>query len=130
MGRVRARKILSQDKAILELPRKSATPRGNCSSPGFSAFYGFLRRRWPLFAALVGVVAAAAWPYVGLGLNLSASAPRGIYRAVAETPARGSLVIACLPASIAAFAARGYLTAGAAGVGSPFSSAWVPARAT
>ncbi len=113
MGRVRTREILSQDKAILALPRKSATPRVKCSSPRFSAFYGFLGRRWPLFAALVGVVSAAAGPHVGLGLNLSASAPRGIYRAVAGTPARGSLVVACLPASIAAFGrAHGYLAAG------------------
>src|SRR5207245_6959013 len=45
--------------------------------------------------------------------NLSYSAPRGIYRRVADTPARGALVVACLPDTIAAFGrARGYLGPG------------------
>jgi len=63
--------------------------------------------------ALVGAVGAVVGPHLGLGLNLSASAPRGLYRKVTNAPARGALVIVCLPPPIARFGrARGYLGAG------------------
>ena len=62
-----------------------------------------------LDAAAGATVAARA----GVGLNLSASAPRGLYRMVASTPIRDSLVVTCLPADVAAFGlVRGYLGAG------------------
>jgi conjugative transfer signal peptidase TraF len=50
---------------------------------------------------------------VGVGLNLSASAPRGLYRLVSGAPTRDALVVACLPPDVAAFGlARGYLGVG------------------
>src|SRR5207302_6958602 len=60
-----------------------------------------------------GVTSAAAGLRLGVGLNLSRSEPRGIYRSVADTPDRGGLVVVCLPAPIAGFGrARGYLGPG------------------
>jgi conjugative transfer signal peptidase TraF len=66
---------------------------------------------------LVGVwiTGALAAAILGLGLhaNLSPSAPRGLYRAVAGTPTRGVLVAACVSVEAAALGrARGYLGAG------------------
>jgi len=61
---------------------------------------------------LVGALAAAI---LGLGLrvNLSPSAPRGVYRAITETPTRGAWVAACVSAEAAMLGrARGYLGAG------------------
>jgi conjugative transfer signal peptidase TraF len=61
----------------------------------------------------MSVTGAVLGLHLGLGVNLSASAPRGIYRMVAGAPARGALVVACLPAAVAAFGrARGYLGPG------------------
>ena len=67
--------------------------------------------------ALVGVLLAGALAaaILGLGLrvNLSPSAPRGLYRAVAGTPTRGAWVAACVSPEAAALGrARGYLGAG------------------
>ena len=67
--------------------------------------------------ALVGVLLAGALAaaVLGLGLhvNLSASAPRGLYRAIPGTPTRGALVAACVSVEAAALGrARGYLGAG------------------
>jgi conjugative transfer signal peptidase TraF len=62
-----------------------------------------------LSAAAGATIAARA----GVGLNLSASAPRGLYRTVAGAPSRGALVVACLPSDVAAFGVvRGYLGPG------------------
>ncbi len=61
---------------------------------------------------LAGALAAAT---LGLGLhvNLSPSAPRGLYHAVAGTPTRGAWVAACVSPEAAALGrARGYLGAG------------------
>ncbi len=67
--------------------------------------------------ALVGVLLVGALPaaILGLGLhvNLSPSAPRGLYRAIAGTPNRGAWVAACVGAEAAALGrARGYLGPG------------------
>ena len=63
--------------------------------------------------ALISVTGAAIGICVGVGLNVSRSAPRGIYRAVAEAPTRGALVVACLPGAVAGFGReRGYLGPG------------------
>jgi len=63
--------------------------------------------------ALVGVLLAAAIRGLGLHLNLSPSAPRGLYRALAGTPTRGAWVAACVSPEAAALGrARGYLGAG------------------
>src|SRR5437667_419499 len=61
---------------------------------------------------LVGALAAAT---LGLGLrvNLSPSAPLGVYRAITGTPTRGAWVAACVSAEAAVLGrARGYLGAG------------------
>src|SRR5213593_5310475 len=61
---------------------------------------------------LAGALAAAI---LGLGLhvNLSPSAPRGLYRAVTGTPTRGAWVAACVSPEAAALGrARGYLGPG------------------
>jgi conjugative transfer signal peptidase TraF len=50
---------------------------------------------------------------LGLHVNLSASAPRGLYRTVAGRPTRGAWVVACVSQESAAFGrARGYLGPG------------------
>ena len=50
---------------------------------------------------------------VKLLLNVSRSAPRGIYLAVATAPARSAFVVACLPPEVAVIGrARGYLGPG------------------
>ena len=60
----------------------------------------------------VGVLLAALLAF-GLHVNLSASAPRGLYRMVAGLPTRGAWVVACVRLPSAALAhARGYLGAG------------------
>jgi len=78
--------------------------------------------RGPLVVTLIVAGIAVVAPYfgvcsrpnVGLGVNMSGSAPRGLYRVVPEGPARGALVVACLPPVVAAFGrTRGYLGAGA-----------------
>ena len=71
----------------------------------------------PVGRAVVGVAIAGALLAVILGLglhvNLSASAPRGLYRAVAGTPIRGAWVAACVSPEAAAIGrARGYLWPG------------------
>jgi conjugative transfer signal peptidase TraF len=63
-----------------------------------------------ILAVAAGVSLAAR---AGVGLNLSASAPRGLYRTVAGAPTHGALVVICLPPDVAVFGlARGYLGAG------------------
>jgi conjugative transfer signal peptidase TraF len=50
---------------------------------------------------------------IGFGLNLSGSAPRGLYRAVPGIPTRGALVVTCLPSDVGSFGRlRGYLGSG------------------
>ena len=71
----------------------------------------------PVGRAVVGVAIAGALlaAILGLGLhvNLSPSAPRGLYRAVAGTPIRGAWVAACVSLEAAAIGrARGYLWPG------------------
>jgi len=71
------------------------------------------RQRWPLYIGLTSIACVAAGLRLGVGLNVSRSAPRGIYRTVADPPARGALVVACLPTAVGAFGrARGYLRPG------------------
>jgi conjugative transfer signal peptidase TraF len=49
----------------------------------------------------------------GLRLNLTGSLPVGLYVTSPSLPVRGALVLACLPATVAAFAhARGYVPRG------------------
>ena len=60
----------------------------------------------------VGVLLAAILAF-GLHVNLSASAPRGLYRMVAGSPTRGAWVVACVsPQSAALARARSYLGPG------------------
>src|SRR5881296_3096055 len=61
------------------------------------------------------VVALAAGRLAGLRLNLTGSLPVGLYLAAGDVPARGALVLVCLPPEVAAFArARGYVPRGGA----------------
>src|SRR5712664_994711 len=60
----------------------------------------------PIVLLMIGCLA-------GLRLNLTGSLPVGLYVTSASMPARGALVLACLPAKVAAFAhARGYVPRG------------------
>src|SRR2546427_8693759 len=60
------------------------------------------------------VLLAAGW-IAGLRLNLTGSLPVGLYLAAGAAPARGALVLVCLPPEVAAFArARGYVPRGGA----------------
>jgi conjugative transfer signal peptidase TraF len=62
----------------------------------------------PVAGVLLVVILA-----LGLHVNLSASAPRGLYRAVAGRPTRGAWVVACVSPHAADLArARGYLRPG------------------
>ncbi len=83
----------------LHVPRRSA-----CGRPSAR----------PVVALLaVGALLAAIVAF-GLHVNLSASAPRGLYRMVAGSPTRGAWVVACVSPPLAALArARGYLGPGA-----------------
>src|SRR5437879_11485189 len=62
----------------------------------------------PLAGALIAAILG-----LGLHVNLSPSAPRGLYRAITGTPNRGAWVAACVSPEAAALGrARGYLGAG------------------
>jgi conjugative transfer signal peptidase TraF len=62
----------------------------------------------PLAGALIAAILG-----LGLHMNLSPSAPRGLYRTVTGTPTRGAWVAACVSPEAAALGrARGYLEAG------------------
>src|SRR2546425_178435 len=59
-----------------------------------------------------GLLAFMGW-LAGLRLNLTGSLPVGLYVISPSLPVRGALVLACLPAKVAAFAhARGYVPRG------------------
>jgi hypothetical protein len=81
--------VISQDKAMLRMPRNPATPWLDPSSTRVRACYGFPRLRWPLFVTLSSAISAVAGPRVGVGLNVLKSAPRGLYRAVVDAPGSG-----------------------------------------
>ena len=72
-------------------------------------------RQRRVFVGVAGglvLVAAGAWGS-GLRFNLSASLPPGFYIVSRGGVARGSIVLACLPANVADFArARGYVPRG------------------
>jgi conjugative transfer signal peptidase TraF len=113
MGGSRAAIVLSQDKAVPQLSPNSSSSRDKPCGNALRGCGRFAARRWPVVAVLLSLVASAAGPSLGFGLNLSRSAPRGLYQTVAAAPARGTLVVACLPPAVAAFGrARGYLGAG------------------
>ena len=65
------------------------------------------------------VALLAASRLAGLRLNFTGSLPVGLYLAARGAPARGALVLVCLPRQVAAFAiARGYVPRGGACPGS------------
>ena len=72
-----------------------------------------LVRRWPVSVLLVcSAIVGGTWLW-GLRLNISRSAPRGLYRTLATSPARGAFIAACLPLEMARFGrARGYVGPG------------------
>jgi|SRR5215470_7555379 len=72
-----------------------------------------LHCRRPFVSLVFAVAVAAALMSLGVHINLSASAPRGLYRATVGTPLRGMWVAACVSADAAAVGlARGYLRPG------------------
>jgi hypothetical protein len=87
MGRNGTGVILRQDKEQFRVSRKRLIFRGharNTPSPQCSAF---LLRCWPLLVAVISHNAAAIALRLGLGLNVSRSAPSGVDRSVADLPA-------------------------------------------
>jgi conjugative transfer signal peptidase TraF len=72
-----------------------------------------LVRRWPVSVLLVCIaIVGGTWLW-GLRLNMSRSAPRGLYRTLATSPARGAFIAACLPPEVARFGrTRGYVGPG------------------
>ena len=113
MARLWTGKFMSQDKGWPELLRKLRQPLGNRSGSPSSTSQSFCPRWWPLVVALAAAAGATVAARAGVGLNLSASAPRGLYLMVVGDPTSDALVVACLPADVAAFGlVRGYLGAG------------------
>jgi len=72
-----------------------------------------LVRRWPVCVLLVCIaIVGGTWLW-GLRLNTSRSAPRGLYRILATSPARGAFIAVCLPPEVARFGrTRGYVGPG------------------
>jgi len=114
MVRVVRQAVIAQDKVTFQLLRTGLISQANFCNSRLRCCYGFARPRWPVVVALITALLAGVGPRLGVGVNLSRSAPRGAYHAIAAAPAHGALVLACLPAAVAAFGrARGYLGAGA-----------------
>ena len=88
MGRNGTRVVLLQDKELLRLPCNPLNARALRRSTGLRRCSAFAQQRWPLVLALIGVASAAAGLHLGVGLNLSRSARRGVYRRVADTEVR------------------------------------------
>jgi conjugative transfer signal peptidase TraF len=78
-----------------------------------SELAAILVRRWPVLVLLLcGAIVGATWHW-GLRLNVSRSAPRGLYRMLTAAPSRGAFVAVCLPPDLARFGrVRGYLGPG------------------
>jgi len=113
MARFRPERFLSQDKAESEPPLKWRQDQANRSGTGVGRCQRISIRCWPLVIALAVAAGAAVAARIGFGVNVSTSAPLGLYRTIAGTPTRGTFVVVCLPADVAAFGrARGYLSAG------------------
>jgi conjugative transfer signal peptidase TraF len=73
------------------------------------------RGSWGVWGLASAVALLAAGRLAGLRLNLTGSLPVGLYVAARGAPARGRLVLVCLPPRVAALArARGYVPRGGA----------------
>jgi conjugative transfer signal peptidase TraF len=87
------------------------TPAVKCNSPGGAVRFGPA----DLFIIMIGslLVLVVGAHLVGVRINLTGSLPPGLYLAARAAPARGSLVLACLPPVVGAFAkVRGYVPSG------------------
>jgi conjugative transfer signal peptidase TraF len=74
---------------------------------------GLLPCRRAFVSLAFAVAMAAVLISLGIHINLSASAPRGLYRATVDTPLRGMWVALCVSTDAAAVGlARGYLRPG------------------
>lgn len=114
MGRFSMQLVLSQDKELLHSLRNPSSFRDSLRSTRSRRCSRFARNHCAVLILLISAACVAAGPSLRIGFNLSRSAPRGLYRVVADAPTRSAFVIACLPASVAAFGrVRGYLGAGA-----------------
>ena len=118
MGRNGTGVVLLQGKELLRLPCNSTNARAPRRSTGLSRCSAVARQQWPLVLALIGVTSAATGLRLGVGLNVSRSAPRGAYRSVADTLARGALGWSVCRLRSPAFGRdRGYLGPGACPAG-------------
>jgi conjugative transfer signal peptidase TraF len=106
--------VAASGDVMKHAPRNVLHGRG---AVGPRVFWWCRPRDWPhgwasVFGGIGGGIVTAVLG-LGLHINLSPSAPRGVYRAVVEAPIRGAWVVACVSAEAAALArARGYLGPG------------------
>ena len=100
MGRNGTGVVLLQDKELFTVSQNPAASENKGRNSRHPRCSTFALHHWPLLVALISVASPATGVRLGVGLNLSRSAPRGVYRRVADTPARGALVVACLPAAV------------------------------
>jgi conjugative transfer signal peptidase TraF len=130
MARGRMQVVLAQDKeSTVRRPQALAIARGIpqharaavlcVGTPRRSRVAVTFRRRWPLVLLALSTLLVALVAAFEVRVNLSSSAPRGIYRVVSNRVTRGALVGACLPSAAARLGlARGYLGAGSCPDGS------------
>ena len=106
-------KFFEQDKGVLRLLRNLVSNQAEMRSTRKSQYSAISVRRWPLLAVVIWVsVVWMAWSW-DLHVNVSRSAPRGLYRAANAPLTRGALVAACLPTEVARVGLeRGYLPPG------------------
>ncbi len=110
---MRGQHIFEQDKGVRWIRRKPASHHADSYATRIRGTPPFRYRRWPLLVLLVCTSLAWAMWFWGLHVNLSASAPRGLYRRVDAPPTRGRFVATCLPLELAHVGReRGYLGVG------------------
>jgi len=108
--RVSRQRYSAVEYAVLR--RDSAVRRAFFRQTG-GELAAILVRRWPLLVLLAcSAIVGATWHW-GLRLNVSRSAPRGLYRMMPVAPSRGAFVGVCLPPDVGRFGrGRGYLGPG------------------
>ena len=90
MGRSGTSAVLQQDKEQFTVSQNPVTSGNKGRNSRHTQCSTFALHHWPLLVALISVAGAAIGLRLGVGLNVSRSAPRGIYRAVGEAPTRGA----------------------------------------
>ena len=90
MGRFGMQLVLSQDKELLHSLRNPLSFRDSLRSTSARWCSRFARGHCPVLIALISAACVAAGPSLRIGFNVSRSAPRGLYRVVADAPMRGA----------------------------------------